>query len=550
MTASAPTERTDAIWPSTIVYPRIAALPVALVGAIYLAGYLLLDWLSFIEPYGRLNITPWNPGTGLSFVLVLLFGRRMLAFLFAAPLLSALLLQAHTELPVPVLVLSSALVGAGYCAAVLVLLRPSLRFDPALSSMRDLMLLGSVAVVSAAFVASSYVATMITAGLLPGSDFAAASLRYWVGDMIGIAVVAPFGLMALTRRRPLRLSGETLLQLLAIVAAQALVFGYVREQQFQLFYVLFLPIIWMAVRTGTEGVTIGVLVTQIGLILGVTIFPGKGHDVTAYQALMLVLATTGLVAGELVTEHRRTATQLRLHQDSLSHLARLGSMGEFAAAIAHELNQPLMAAGTYTRLVNNALIINGGDPAVAETASKAVAQVERAAEVVKRLRALVRLDRGSRVACGVDQIVRETLALCQPDLDRSHIRAEMRLADDLPPVTVDILQTEQALLNLIRNSIEAISDARRPHGTVSIEASADADFVEIAVRDDGPGFPPDFLEHQFRPFSSTKAEGLGFGLPLCKSIIEAHGGRLWLGQARYGAAVHVTLPVAKASDHG
>ncbi len=545
------TERVYAKRSSAIAFPRILALPVGVIAVVYLAGYLLLDRISFIEPYAHFGITPWNPGTGLSFVLVLLFGRRMIPFLFIAPLLSGLI-QIQPPLPLSVTLLSSVLVGGSYSVALVILLRPGLRFDPKLSSMRDLELLGLVAAVSAAFVALSYVAAMTVAGLLPVKGFAAAALRYWVGDMIGIMVVAPFGLIALTRRRVLRMSIETGLQLAAIISALALVFGYAEEQQFQLLYVLFLPIIWMAVRTGSEGVTVGLVITQLGLILGVVIFPGKGHDVTAYQALMLVLAMTGLVAGELVTEHRRTASQLRLHQDSLSHLARLGSMGELAAAIAHELNQPLTAAGTYTRLVNEALSSHNADAAaVAETAKKAVAQVERAAEVVRRLRALVRLDRTSRAPCSVDLIVKETLALCQPDLDRIDASARVLLASDLPPVMVDILQIEQALLNLVRNSIEAIGDAKQSHGSISIEASAtDRDFVEVTVSDTGPGFPPDLLDNPFLPFSSTKAQGLGFGLPLCKSIVEAHGGRLWLDGNLQGAAVHFTLPVAKTSDHG
>ena len=409
-----------------------------------------------------------------------------------------------------------------------------------------------VAVVSAAFVASSYVAVTSAAGLLPAKDFAAATLRYWIGDVIGIMVFAPFVLIALTRRRILRMSVETLLQFAAVIGALALVFGYAKEQQFQLFYVLFLPIVWMAVRTGSEGVIIGILITQLGLIFGVIFFPGEGHNVTAFQALMLVLAATGLIAGELVTERRRTESQLRLHQDSLSHLARLGSMGELAAAVAHELNQPLMAAGTYTRLVDDAIRSGNTDAAtVAETAKKAVVQVERAAEVVRRLRALVRLDRGSRAPCSVERIVRETLALCQPDLDRIHANARVVLASGLPPVMVDILQIEQALLNLLRNSIDAIAEAADVHGSITVEASAaGADFVEIQVSDTGPGFPPDLRDNPFLPFSSTKAEGLGFGLPLCKSIIEAHGGRIWLDGKARGAAVRFTLPVIKASHHG
>jgi two-component system sensor kinase FixL len=116
---------------------------------------------------------------------------------------------------------------------------------------------------------------------------------------------------------------------------------------------------------------------------------------------------------------------------------------------------------------------------------------------------------------------------------------------------VDILQVEQALLNLLRNSIEAIGEAGRLHASISVEASvAGADFVEIWVSDTGPGFPPDLLDNPFLPFSSTKAGGLGFGLPLCKSIVEAHGGRLWLDAKAQGAAVHFTLPIVKTSHHG
>ncbi len=533
--------------PTSATFPRLYDANKLIVGGIYLAGYVALDWISFIEPYAPFGITPWNPGTGLSFVLVLVFGPWMIPFLFAGPLLSDLI-QIQPPLPLTVELTSVALIGGCYSAALLVLTR--LRFDPALSSMKDLFLLMLTAVVSAAIVASGYVTVMISARLLPSQDFAAAALRYWVGDVIGIIVIAPFALIAFNRRRTLRMSPETVLQFVAIVAALWLVFGFAEEQKFQLFYVLFLPIVWMAVRTGSEGVSIGLLITQLGLILGVSLFPEKGHDVTALQALMLVLAATGLVAGELVTEHRRTTTQLHLHQDSLSHLARLGSMGELAAAVAHELNQPLMAAGTYARLVEDAIRSESGDAAtVSATAQKAVAQIDRAAEVLRRLRALIRLDRSARVSCPVERIVKDTLALCRPDLDRIHASAKAALPADLPPVMVDVLQVEQALLNLLRNAIEAIANTAQCN--ITIEASVtDADFVEIAVRDSGPGFPPDRRDNPFLPFSSTKAEGLGFGLPLCKSIIEAHGGQLWLDSRAPGATVRFTLPIAKGPSYG
>jgi two-component system, LuxR family, sensor kinase FixL len=534
-----------------IAYPPLVSLPAIIVGVGYLAVYVLLDWISYIEPYGPVGITTWNPSTGLSLALGLMFGRRMIPFLFLGPLLSDLILN---QSPVPWSVELSfvTLIGGGYSAALLFLLRPRLQFDPALSSMRDLVLLMLVALFSTAFVASGYVSVTIFAGLLPPSEFLAAAIRYWVGDMIGIMVVTPFVLIVLAHTHRLRISFETVLQFAAIVGALVIMFGYAEERRFQLFYILFLPIVWMAVRMGVEGVTLGLLMTQLGVIAGVAAFPLFGHDVLAFQVLMLILTTTGLIAGELVTERRRTEFQLRLHRDSLSRVAQLGGMGELTVAIAHELNQPLMAARTYTQLVEDAVSSGDQDTAmVAETAKKAVAQVERAAGVVRSLRALIRLDSSNRSVCSVERIVNETLALCQPALDRIHAGARAVIASDLRLVKVDILQIEQVLLNLLHNSIEAFGEAETVNPSISIEASAaGAGFIEIRVKDNGPGFPSDLLSDSFLPFLSTKAEGLGIGLSLCKSIVEAHGGRLWLDRDTRGGAVYFTIPAVETSCDG
>jgi len=530
---------------------QVYALPGVAIGLVYLAVYVLLDRVSLVDSSTPFGITPWNPGAGLGLVMVLLFGRRTIPYLFPAPLLADLV-NLQTLLPWSAELLGAAVIGVGYAATSMLLLRPNLRFDPALSSLRDLVILIVAAVISTAIVACGYVGAMIAAGVLPLNELAAASLRYCVGDLIGIVVVTPFTLIALTRPRAFRPSVETALQIAAIIAALVLVFGISQGEQFQLFYVLFLPIIWIALSAGFEGVSLGVLITQLGLIVGVELLRDESHDLMAFQVLMLILAVTGLLAGELVTERRRIESQLRLHRDSLGRLARLGNAGELAAAIAHEINQPLAAAGTYTRLVKDALQEGDADPGmVVETAEKAAAQVERAAEVVRRLRALVRLDRSARAACSVERIVKEAVTLCQPNLDRSQIVVRSSIAANLPLVMVDMLQIEQTLLNLMRNSIDAITEAKQANGTISIAAVCDeGDGVEIRVADNGPGFPPGFLDNPFLPFASEKAQGLGVGLPLCRSIVEAHGGRLWLTRNVRGALVHFTLPVAKEVEHG
>jgi two-component system, LuxR family, sensor kinase FixL len=534
-----------------IAFPGILDAHKFLIGLAYLVGYVALDWVSFVEPYAPVGITPWNPNTGLSFVLVLAFGRRMIPLLFVAPFLADLI-NRPIILPWAVEVLAVMLIGGVYSAALIFLDRSNIRFNSALSSMRDLVMLMVVAVVSAALVASGYVGLTVAAGLLSANDFVPATLRYWVGDMIGILALTPFTLFALTRQRILPISIETALQFAAIVGALVLVFGFAEEREFQLFYVLFLPIVWMAVRSGTEGVSAGILTTQLGVIMGVWFFPEERQELIAFQALMLVLAMTGLVAGELVTERRRTESQLRLHQESHARLARLGSIGELAAAVAHEVNQPLMAAGTYTRLVADTISSgNANATEVAEIAKKAVAQVDRAAEVIRRLRALVRLDRSNRAPYRLERIIKKTIELCQADLEQANVTATCKAVNDLPAVAVDILQIEQVLINLVRNSIEAISSSPGFHGSIEIEAKrVDNDFVEVGTLDSGPGFSRDQIESGFLPLSSSKADGLGIGLPLCRSIVEAHGGRLWLDASSKGASVHFTLPIAKRAQHG
>jgi two-component system, LuxR family, sensor kinase FixL len=523
-------------------------------GLVYLSAYVALDRVSFSESYAQLGITPWSPSTGLSFVLILLFGRRLIPLLFVAPFLADMV-NRQGVLPWPVEILSVTAIGIGYSAALLLLTGPDARFDPRLSSMRDLAQLVLATLVSAAFVAASYVGLMVAAGLLPGKEFAGAALRYWIGDIVGVLALAPFGLFALNGRRILPLSFETALQCAAVLVALTMVFGLAEEREFQLFYVLFLPIVWMAVRDGIEGVSAGILITQIGVILGVACVPGEREELVALQSLMLVLTVTGLIAGELVTERRRMELQLQMQRESLAGLARLGSLGELAAAVAHEVNQPLTAAGTYARLVADSV---GSRSAraneIVEIAKKAVAQVDRAAEVIRRLRALVRLDRSNRAPVPFHRIIKETLDLCRPDLERAGATPRSALPSDLPLVMVDILQIEQVLLNLVRNSIEAIRDSGSSRGTILIEAKrtgggVDGEFVEIGVTDSGPGFSRDYMVNGILPLSSSKADGLGIGLPLCRTIVESHTGRLWLDADSRGASVRFTLPVAKQSEH-
>jgi C4-dicarboxylate-specific signal transduction histidine kinase len=474
---------------------------------------------------------------------VLLFGQRFLPWLFVAPFLANVLVR-HLPLSWPIELAGDAIIGGGYAAGLLVLLNPKVRFNPALPAMRDVIMLLAIAALSSAAVAICFVLLLWSAGLIAPDAFARASLRFWIGDLIGIAVVAPSVLIFLTRGKQLTVKSETLAQVAAILAALILVFISAEQHRFELFYLLFLPVIWMAVRGGIELVTLGILLTQIGLILCIQMLPTEGVDVTAFQALMLVLALSGLAAGAAITEHQRIESQLRRHQDSLAHVSRLGSMGELAAMVAHEINQPLMAAGTYVRLVADGLRSVEVPPPLVETTEKAVGQVQRAADVVRQLRALIRLDQSNRAPVSVDRIVRETIELYRPEIERSAVAVRLAIDPALPLVMVDLLQIEQVVLNLLKNGVEAIRDGDGG-GTITIAARQQLPArIVVTVNDTGPGFTPAMLDNERTLNASKKIEGLGIGLSLCRSIVESHGGELQISNTGAGACVTFTLPVA------
>jgi signal transduction histidine kinase len=504
----------------------------------YLAGYVLLDWLSFVHPFGSFGITPWNPPTGLSFALILLLGPEFIPWLLVAPLLADGVVRGFA-LPWGAEVAATLIIGGGYALAASLLLLPRLRFDPALGSRHSLILLVGMAVASTAVVAASYVGMLVAFGVLPAADLGRAAVRFWVGDAIGITVLTPFLLVLMTRRRLVPPSWEAVAMLILALAALWLVFSFTEAWRFQLFYLFFLPVIWTAVRFGLEGVTAGLVVTQVGLIAAIHFTEQGGSDVTAYQALMVVLSLTGLAVGVLVSEQQRTQAQLRLNEEALSRSLRVGTMGEFAAALAHEINQPLTAVANYARLVKSA-----GTPAAASEASdRLLAQVQRAAEVVRRLRNFIRLGRSEMAPIAVPRLVQEAVAYCHAELDRHGVALSLRLDRDLPVVKADALQIEQVLVNLVRNAAEALADAGRRDGRVAIEAEWDGtDSVIVRVRDNGPGFDPGLAERATTPFATTKADGLGLGLSLARSIVEAHGGRLAIESTASGAAISFTLP--------
>jgi two-component system, LuxR family, sensor kinase FixL len=332
------------------------------------------------------------------------------------------------------------------------------------------------------------------------------------------------------------------------VAGLWVVFGFTEAFRFQLFYVLLLPVIWTGIRYGLEGVSFGLVATQVGLIIALELSRQSGPDFVVYQALMMVISITGLAIGVVVSEQRRTEQQLRLHQDALYRAARLRTMGEFAGLVAHEINQPLTAIANYCRLAKHAA---EQDPPKREEAvsasAEAIAQVDRASAVIRQIREYIRFGKTERSLFAVVPMLQEAIAISRAEIDRHHISIELSAPTDLPPVSADRLQIEQVVNNLVRNAIEALISAGRSDGRIVIDAKhVSAQTISVSVRDNGPGLDPDLIDQPITAFATTKLDGLGLGLSLSRSIIEAHGGSLKVGSDQHGTTAMFTLQIADA----
>lgn len=530
--------------------PLAGAAPYILVAAGYILAYVVLDWAGSALPLSLLGTSPWSPATGLSFALLLLFGLRCVPLLLVALLAASFIVRSDALLQ-PMVTVSLLLTTAGLSLATAILTRPRVGFQMSLPGLRDLLLLIGVAGAMSAVIALCYTGLVLSVTGTGWFDAVQAALHLWIGDLIGISVVTPLLLVIAAGRRLPKFGGETALQILTIAVTLLVVFGEAHISHFRLFYLLFLPTIWIALRHGLEGAVLSLALTQLGVVVALLLTHEKAGSVTVFQSLMLVLAWTGLAIGAVVSERRRIEQQLRRNREALSRIFLVGSMGQLATAVAHEVSQPLTAISNYTRLIKRHLETESVPKASAlEAAEKAVQQIERTAAVIKSLRDLIRLGRSELEPVDVGLIVREALDVVEAERERNAVETDVRIARNLPPVLADRLQIEQALVNLIQNAIEAMSDnahnARRLRIACQLRS---ADEVEIAVSDSGPGFPADFDIATLVPLASTKENGLGLGLSLARSIAERHGGRLDVVRSPLGgAAVTLTLRVSQEKN--
>jgi two-component system sensor kinase FixL len=249
-----------------------------------------------------------------------------------------------------------------------------------------------------------------------------------------------------------------------------------------------------------------------------------------------------------LTERQDTQARLQELQAELLHISRLSALGEMASALAHELNQPLSAIANYLQGGRRLLALDPPDAARAGVAlEKAAEQALRAGEVIRRLRGFVSRGENERASESLSKLVEEASALALIGAKEHGVRVTYRFAPSADLVVADKIQIQQVLLNLIRNALEAMLEVTQRDLTISTSAEKDG-FVRVSVADTGTGLTQDVAQRLFQPFVSTKAEGMGVGLSISRTIIEAHGGRIWAEtNAAGGTIFHFTLRAAPRS---
>lgn len=514
---------------------------------LFAACYVALDWASYIYPLGPFNITPWNPPPALTIVWMMLGGLGYAPIIFGTIFIADIIIR---QAPGGILftVLTSLVLTGGY-AAIAGTLRYFLKSDSRLNDTRQLWIFIAVTTIGTAIVGALYVGLLWANGFLVGELFSAAVFRFWLGDAVGVLITAPLLLLAADKvaRNRLRNSWrrpETAVQFAVMVTTVYFVFKGAGGDPSKYFYLLFLPLIWIALRGGFIGAAVASGVVQIGVVLGAQGEAMHSLALVELQALVAALSLTGLFLGVMVDERERAT-------EGLKASLRLAAAGEMAGAIAHEINQPLAALSNYGRACQLYLERGEGKIPYSElnaTIEKMLGESKRAADVVGRLRDFFRSG-----TTRLEQVTVESL-LAGAQRIGSKLdppgEVDFRVENDAGTAVLlaDRLQVELVLRNLIANAFEATANLPKGEKGVTVAARAvDGGRILFRITDTGPGLSPSARKLLFEPFATTKPMGMGLGLAISQAIAEAHGGSLSAALTAQGE-FHLLLPGLNADE--
>jgi two-component system, LuxR family, sensor kinase FixL len=508
----------------------------------YLGLYLLLDWASYVEPLPHTSITPWNPNTGVLVALLLLRGARW-APVAALGIFTSELLTDVDPPPWYVLALTSSYLAAVYACATWILRRQGLQRS--IDSARIAGWFAGLIGLASGIAATGYVGILQSAQQLPADEVGAAVARYWIGEFNGIIALTPLLLLKIDRiqvwdqlRRDKR---ELVMQLVGVLLGVGLAFALAVAHDVRLFYPLFVPVTWIALRHGVPGAMISVSLIQAAVVAALELTPGS-IPLFDMQFPLLSLGLTALLIGALASDRDRTLRRLRDSDAVLQRSMRFAAAGQLASALTHELNQPMTALLSYVRSAELMTEpASTAEPRLIATLHKAAAEARRAAGVLRHLRDFYRGEVAQLQLTDSLEVCMSVAHGLQDRMRRSGIEFKLHDAIGLPQVMVDRAQLEIVIHNLLSNAIEAfdIPAARRLQPrSIEIRAQPRKTEVLIIIDDSGPGIAANVSERLFEPFVTSKVSGMGLGLSLSRTFLRHQGGDLWhevspLGGARF-----------------
>jgi two-component system, LuxR family, sensor kinase FixL len=522
-------------------------------GGAFVVVYLFVETATRTYQLDGLGITLWGPAAGLSVVYLLTTGLSSASFILAAAMIADFVVY-DGQKSIWVSAGTSLVLTGGFSGLALVLRHRWKNLPPTVSDVLALLVLVPVGVL---IIAVFYCSILLAAGLVSEWRFLLALRDLWIGDTLGIVTLLPAAgvVVQLVAAKPALWSRANIVaaigSVIMIAAALGVIFGLQDAGAYQFFYLLFLPIIWIAVRWGYAGAAITLLIAHVMLVTVSTYLGYAAYDFIAFQMLMLILSATGLLLGVAITERRCAEERSRIQDRDLARASRQAIIGATGTAIAHEISQPLASATTYLHVARRKLRRPGTDlDSVDEALAQAEADARRTRETLERVRDYISSGRLCLTEIDVDCLVDRLAKLIGRDAEARGVSIAVSCANHLPAMRGDRIQLEQLILNLLSNGVDAAAE-RPGAGQVRLRIAQRRNRIAFIVDDNGTGVPAGMAKRMFEPFETSKQKGMGLGLTLVRQIVAAHGGTIsWEGLEPRGTRFVVELPVDGPDHHG
>lgn len=529
--------------------------------------FVALEWISEIHEHKGLHVTAWSPGIGLLFgIMFRNVTAGSIAMLASIMLSESIFIDRAPGWPM----IGVVAVGTTACyAAAAITAKRYFDFNPSLARIGDISVLLGCGLLAAALTSIVVTGAFILSDNISLADVPFVSTPLLIGELIGVGVVTPLVLRwpkiraGLFEQKP-RLSN---LSAPIIAIATGVLIGLVLQTfptvGTSYFYLLFLPVITVALIYGIDGACMTLACVQVAFVADAIMSNSSSDErlFTVYQSGMIVLTATALLIGSIVTERDAAARaaadadeRLKEAERGAARADRFHLVSGMTSTLAHEISQPLTAARALAR---TAAVRSEQESTVdlarlQDNLRGVVQSIDTAGEILRRMREFLKRGEPEKSRADMRDIIADALALLRPLVAQQGVVIEPPRFSGPMQLQCDRIQIQQIVMNLVANSIDAISSTGRTDGRIRIAATATTGNparIEVLVQDNGSGIDPSASERLFEPLFTSRADGLGLGLAVCANIAQAHAGRIWLERSTPGdTEFRFWLPADQSGD--